>query len=240
MITNTINRLVKSIFKAFGMNISRIGNTPRSPIVHHQIDLVFDVGANDGGYARSARLDGYKGRIVSFEPLPEAHKLLLEKSKNDANWIIHERCAVGSELGEAEINISQNSASSSLLPMLESHSLAAPTSVYIGKATTAVITMDSIFNFYCKGNEKIFLKIDTQGFETEVLKGVSRNLENIFAVQLELSTVLLYENQDLYKYFFNFFEKNEFILWSIVPGFYDPLTGQSLQFDAIFVRNNGK
>ena len=94
-----------------------------------------------------------------------------------------------------------------------------------------------MFESYRKNNEKVFLKIDTQGFEREVLGGLSKNLRNIFAVQLELSIVPLYDNQELYKYFFSFFEENGFILWSLIPGFGNPTTGQLLQFDAIFVRN---
>ena len=232
-----VNKMAKNIFKSVGLNLSRIANLPPSPLVHHKIDLLFDVGANIGQYAMRKRTEGYKGRIVSFEPLPDAYETLLQKSKNDPLWTVHKRCAVGSKLGEAEINISQNSYSSSLFPMLQAHLSVAPDSAYIGKAKTDVITLDSVFESYRANSEKTFLKIDTQGFETEVLNGLSVNLRNIFAVQLELSIVPLYDNQDLYKYFFAFCEEKGFFLWSLIPGFYDASTGQLLQFDAIFVRD---
>ncbi|UZJ42721.1 FkbM family methyltransferase [Prosthecochloris sp. SCSIO W1101] len=227
---------VRGVFRSIGFSISRINY--KSPLIHHKIDLIFDVGANIGQYAMSMRTEGYKGKIVSFEPLPDAYEMLIKNSHKDPFWTVHKRCAVGAKLGEADINISQNSYSSSLLPMLQVHSSAAPASVYIGKAKTDVITLDSVFDFYRKNNEKIFLKIDTQGFENEVLKGLSKNLKNIFGVQLELSVVPLYENQNLYKYFFAFFEENGFFLWSLIPGFADAKTGQLFQFDAIFVRNS--
>ena len=99
------------------------------------------------------------------------------------------------------------------------HSSSAPESTYIGKTKTNVITLDSIFNSYRNNNEKTFLKIDVQGFESEVLKGLSLNLKNIFAVEIELSVVPLYKKQELCNYFFNFFEKNGFTLWSLVPVF---------------------
>ena len=212
-------------------------NKPPSPLLTHNIDLLFDVGANVGQYAMLSRTEGYRGRIISFEPLPDAYVIIKAKSKNDPLWIIHKRCAVGSKLGELEINISKNSYSSSLLPMLEAHSSAAPDSVYIGKAKTEVITLDSVFDTYRKNEEKTFLKMDTQGFEREVLSGLSVNLKNIFAVQLELSLVPLYENQDLFEYFFAFFKENNFTLWNLVPGFLNRETGQLLQFDAVFIRN---
>jgi hypothetical protein len=98
--------------------------------------------------------------------------------------------------------------------------------------------LDSVVNQYRRNNEKTFLKIDTQGFEKEVLNGLSLNLENILAIQLELSITPLYENQELYEYFFSFFKKNNFRLWNLIPGFFNPQTGELLQFDAIFVKNN--
>ena len=200
------------------------------------MDLILDVGANAGQYALKIRSEGFRGKIVSFEPLPDAHATLLEKAKGDPLWIVHKRAAVGSRPGEAEINISQNSESSSILPMLNAHSTADPASSYIGKARTEVITLDSVFDSYRRSDEKTFLKIDTQGFEDRVLGGISANLKNVSGVQLELSIVPLYDGQRLYPYFFDFFEKSDFFLWSLTPGFFDSSTGQLLQFDAVFVR----
>lgn len=234
----TLKAVVKDTFRAVGLDISIMANRPPSALLHHQTDLLFDVGANIGQYALRSRKEGYRGRIVSFEPLPDAYATLLEKSKKDPLWTIHERCAVGSGPSEAEINISKNSFSSSLRGMLSSHSSAAPESLYIGKAKTNVIALDSVFELYSKPGDRIFLKIDTQGFETEVLNGVCDHLRNVNLVQLELSVIPLYENQDPYRYYLDFFEKNGFILWSLIPGFSHPSTGQLLQFDAVFVNKN--
>ena len=237
----TSKKLIKYIFNTFGLNISktpRAVNLPTNPLIYHKIQLVFDVGANIGQYAIESRHQGYKGKLISFEPLPEAHKILIANSKDDPLWTVHKRVAIGSNPGQTEINISENSVSSSILPMLKSHFLAAPNSAYIGKTFTDVITLDSVFDMYRKANEKSFLKIDTQGFEKEVLEGCVKNLGNIFAVQLELSIVALYDNQSLYKEFLSFFDVNGFFLWSIIPGFQNSDTGQLLQFDAIFVRGN--
>lgn len=234
-----INKFVKRAFRVFGLDISRISR-PISILLYYKIDLLLDVGANIGQYALSSREQGYKNRIVSFEPLSEAHKALMESSINDHYWEIHERCAVGEKIGEAEINISKNSHSSSLLPMLSAHSDAAPDSVYVGKNTTKIVTLDSIFNNYREVNDRVFLKIDTQGYEKQVLDGASECLKDIIGVQLELSIIPLYDSQYIYEYFFQFFRDNGFALWSLVPGFYDLKTGQLLQFDAIFIRENQK
>ena len=229
---------IKEVLKIFGLKVSKISTVPISPLLHHKVELLFDVGANVGQFALEKRAEGYKGKIISFEPLPEAYSKIVQRSKDDINWIVHNRSAVGAKHGEVEINIAGNSYSSSILPMLKEHSLAAPNSAYIGKVKTDVITLDSIFDTYRLHNETICLKIDTQGFEWEVLQGISLNLENIKVVQLELSIIPLYEDQYLYQHFFTFFQEQGFYLWSLTPGFFNPTTGQHLQFDATFVKND--
>ena len=231
-------KLVKESFRFFGFELTRyrIRDKGPSPLLYHKIDLLFDVGANVGQYALLSRAEGYAGRIISFEPLSTAHSVLKQTAKPDSLWIIHEKCAIGAQNGEVEINIAENSYSSSILPMLRAHSDAAPQSVYVGKDSTKIITLDSIFCDYRTAKERAFLKIDTQGFERAVLEGAKNSLGDIHAVQLELSLVALYEGQELYDYFFSYLKKAGFEIWSFVPGFTDSRTGQSLQFDAVFVR----
>jgi FkbM family methyltransferase len=238
-INSWVKRAIKRALLRRGIRLSRIYQPdPPSPLVALEIDLLFDVGANIGQYARQARELGYRNKIVSFEPLSEAHGRLLQNvaAAGDTEWMAHERCALGAAPGSANMNVAQNSISSSLLPMLPAHSNAAPESVYIGQDLTAVITLDSVFDKYAAGSEQIYLKIDTQGYEKQVLEGARASLPRIRAVELELSLVPLYESQALYPDFFTFFEEAGFTLWSLSPGFVDPRTGRLLQFDAVFVR----
>jgi hypothetical protein len=58
-----------------------------------KIDLVLDVGANMGQFASEIRHCGYAGRIVSFEPLSQAHGQLLQSSAGDSLWEAYPRCA---------------------------------------------------------------------------------------------------------------------------------------------------
>lgn len=223
-------------FRIFGLDVATFVPRP-NPILYHNTDVLFDVGANAGQYAlRARKLVGYRNKIVSFEPLPDAYAVLTKSAKKDKNWIVHERCAVGASAGEVEINIAKNSESSSLLPMLAAHSDAAPESIYVGKTTTKLITLDSVFKLYVQENQRVFLKIDTQGYEKQVLAGAKESLKHIHCVQLELSVVPLYDSQDLYEHFFEFFKTEGFELWSLHRVFDDQKTGRMLQFDAIFVR----
>lgn len=234
---NFLKDTVWQILQNFGVSVSINRKTAPSPLLHHKIDVLFDVGANAGQYAANARKEGFTKKIVSFEPLTAAYKALSANAVADDCWIVHERCAVGASVGDARINISKNSYSSSLLPMLARHSDAAPDSVYVGSEIAKLITLDSVFAEYCKPSQRAFLKIDTQGSESDVLAGANTSLRHIVGVQLEMSISHLYESQLLYDHFFEFFRQQGFFLWSLQPGFFDQRTGQLLQFDGVFIRH---
>jgi FkbM family methyltransferase len=201
------------------------------------IDLVLDVGANKGQFASEIRQFGYMGRIVPFEPLSQAHGQLLQASAGDSMWEAYPRCALGDHNGGVEINIAGNSVSSSILPMLESHRSAAPESRYIGKEVVSVKTLDAIAGQYLKDARAPFLKIDTQGFEWQVLDGARGTLPQIKGILVELSLVPLYEGQHLWREVIDRLEAEGFTLWAFKPVFSDQTSGRTLQVDGIFYRN---
>ena len=181
--------------------------------------------------------DGYKGRIVSFEPTSDAYKKLVSKAKRFQNWKIHEQVAIGDELGTVTINIAgNNAASSSILKMNKIDEESAPQSKFIASEVVELITIDSVYNEYFEDGDKCLLKIDVQGFEDQVLKGAINCLKSVSVVKVECSLVSLYENDKIFDYYFDFFKQNGFKLYDIEPGFSNPLTGQLFQFDAVFVR----
>jgi FkbM family methyltransferase len=200
------------------------------------IDLVIDIGANEGQFAKGLRAGGYSGHIVSFEPLTAAHRRLLQENNSDSAWYVHPRCALGDRLGEIELNISGNSVSSSILPMLTSHSSAAPGSAYLGHESAPLITLDSVAPPYLEGAQAPFLKIDTQGYEWHVLDGALATLPKVRGIQIELSLVPLYEGQRLWRECVERLETEGLVLWALQPVFVDPATGRTLQWDALFFR----
>lgn len=228
----SITSLVKKSIRSFGFDIVRID---QKHFDFFDIECVFDVGANAGQYAQSIRDLGYKNKIISFEPLSAAHKILKRNASNDDSWLVHERAALGKCDGISMIHISGNSFSSSLRPMLEEHISAAPESVYIADEEVKVTALDSVFNAYKATRGNNFLKIDTQGYEKDVLDGCKVNLKNFAAVQLELSVVQLYEGAELYDYFFSYLTDNGFEIWDLKPGYKNPKTGRMLQFDGVFI-----
>ena len=233
---------IKQVLHAMGIEAHRF-NPATSPLARlmaalrtFDIDLVIDIGANDGQFAKELRAGGYSGRIVSFEPLTTAHRRLLQASKNDSAWQVHSRCALGDHLGEIELNISGNSVSSSILPMLTAHSNAAPASTYLGSETAPLTTVDNAVLPYFEGAKAPFLKIDTQGYEWYVLDGALATLPKVRGIQVELSLVPLYEGQRLWRECIERLEAAGFVLWALQPVFIDPANGRTLQWDGLFFR----
>lgn len=199
---------------------------------------VLDVGANTGQFGSALREWGYRGKILSFEPLSQAHAALLRQAQHDDSWQVAPRCAIGSKEETAQINISANSVSSSLLGISDKHVSSAPESKYVGTETVQVFPLDSIVPKLCDDEQTFFLKIDTQGFEESVLDGAGDTLGRCLAVQLELSLAQLYSSSFLFQDGLSRMKQEGFSVFSIYPGFSDRTTGQTLQVDVIFVRDS--
>jgi FkbM family methyltransferase len=201
----------------------------------YQITSVLDVGANTGIFGLEVRKLGYKGNMVSFEPLKSAFQELAGFAGKDGAWRAM-NCALGSTDTTATINVSGNSCSSSLLDVLDAHTQSAPQSTYVGKEEISVRKLDSIINDICQPNDNIFLKIDTQGYEGEVLKGAEKSLTRISTIQVEMSLVPLYKDGILFQDLFRMISEKGYVLVAVEPGFSDRKTGQMLQMDGIFHR----
>lgn len=154
------------------------------------VDLVVDVGANRGQFAAELRSIGYGGRIHSFEPLPDTFAELEGYAAADPVWYVS-NVAVGRTPGELEINVAENNVFSSFRPLSEVGERFDPHSRTVEKRRVPVVTLDDALRDSTA--KSIFLKIDTQGFEEEVLAGAKKLLERCVGVQLELPVDHLYE-----------------------------------------------
>jgi hypothetical protein len=85
-------------------------------------------------------------------------------------------------------------------------------------------------------NSIAFIKIDTQGYETQVMNGAKKLMSQIVGLQVEISLVPLYKGQCLFDEMLKKLKNYGFELWSISTVFSDPNTGQLLQVDATFFR----
>ena len=238
-----LKKVVKDLTNKLGWQIRRYDSNTSEIVrmyrllTYHKIDLVFDIGANIGQYALFLRKAGYRGAIVSFEPLSIAYSQLKKSSSQDDLWEVAPRIAIGNEDSEITINLAANTASSSVLNMLDSHLDVAPNSAYVGSETVKVNKLDTIAPKYIENNSSIFLKIDTQGFEKQVIEGAEQILSQVKGIQVELSLIPLYHDQILFKEMIELLNRLGYDLYAIVPGFSDRVTGRLLQMDGIFFKN---
>jgi FkbM family methyltransferase len=210
----------------------------RAILAAQRINLILDVGANTGQFGRELRAHvGYGGRIVSFEPMRAAHASLATAATGDARWEVAPRAAIGAQSGSVTLNVAGNSASSSVLAMLPTHVQAAPESLYVGTEVVPLEPLDALAPSYFREDSRAFLKIDTQGYESEVLRGAAQTLARLVGLQLELSLVPLYEGQPLMPELLERVRELGFELWAVAPAFVDPRSGRMLQIDATFVRS---
>src|SRR5690554_605351 len=201
---------------------------------NYGIDLLLDVGANTGQYASRIRRMGYVGQIVSFEPLREAYEKLENRCINDASWTCRD-FALGDIEGETDIHVSGNSVSSSILQMLPEHEKYAPASRIIDCETIHIKRLDALPDWVqWKYKRGIWLKVDVQGYEGQVLAGAENCLSDVAAIQLELSLRPLYSQQLTIVPMMEYLADLGFEPVAFEPGFSDRESGEYLQVDGIF------
>ncbi len=185
------------------------------------VDLVLDVGANQGQYHDFLRDQvGYRNQIISFEPVPHLAASLKRKAANSRHWQVDGR-ALGSGAGTLAFNVMRNTEMSSFLQpdhssvgtLLQDHNKIENT------IDVEVTSIDAILpGLMTKhASRNVYLKIDTQGFDLEVLKGAEGSLPGLVALQTEASVIPLYAGMPRYHEVIEFLEDRGFIVSGIFP-----------------------
>jgi FkbM family methyltransferase len=158
-----------------------------------RINLVLDVGANTGQYASDLRALGYEGMICSFEPVERSFKRLEERFRSDPKWS-GQRLALGDRAAEMTINV--------IPELTEMSSLLAPRGDRTGveEETVQVARLDEMFAELAGGvsDPRVFLKMDTQGYDLAVFEGAAGCLDSVMGLESELSVRPLYEGMRSY------------------------------------------
>jgi FkbM family methyltransferase len=180
---------------------SRLHGVPRSELrfarqlvdrsFFTQCDGVLDVGANRGMFCTAMTLAAKGIPIHAFEPLPTLHMELSCRISRFPKIELH-KCGLGATLGVADLNHGAFHEASSLLPMDERHKSYFPGSQPTGKVSVAITTLDVFFQQHPE-LKRVFLKLDVQGYELEVMKGAVATFDRIYAVMVEISFEELYK-----------------------------------------------
>jgi FkbM family methyltransferase len=203
---------------------------------HFGITCVLDVGANVGQYGARLRAWGYPGRIVSFEPQAGSHAALERRAAADAAWQVAPPMALGARAGEVELEVSAESDMSSILPQSALLRQVSPSSAMVRRETVPLRRLDDVAGSYLAADDRVFLKIDAQGYEIEVLAGAVRLLERLAGIQLELALVPLYEGERPFRVMLDELSALGFEPYLFLPGYFERKLARQLQIDGVFMR----
>lgn len=196
---------------------------------------MLDVGANVGQYRDFLRNSlGFSGWIHSFEPMPDNVAILRERSVRDSRWRIH-NFALGDEEKTMELNVTKESDLCSFLSPLEK-------SIGMQIQRTAMVQTKRLDSVVQQLTDtcilgKTFLKLDTQGYDLNVLRGGARVLQEIPLVQTELSFLPIYKDMPHFVDVFNYLKQMGFDLTGMFPVSRDAQL-RVREFDGIFL--NGR
>ena len=188
-----MNRLIRAAYKRLG--IIHLGRRRVRDLIDYiddrRIDTVIDVGANVGQFGQGLRSEGFRGKIVSFEPVTSVFQELAKKAAGDGNWEAY-RCGLGAVAGTAQIHVSELTVFSSILDMTSTASLHDSRTAVTRTEDIEIRTLDQVAAMLT-GN--ILLKIDAQGYEKHVIEGGSQTIPRVLGIQLELPVIRVYEGE---------------------------------------------
>jgi FkbM family methyltransferase len=186
-----MKQLIRQILHHFHIDFgdARMRRSINDFLTDRRIGLVLDVGANEGFFAQRLRERGYRGKIHSFEPIASVYRKLEDAARSDPNWDVY-HFGLGAKSEQTQINVSDNTVFSSLLPTRDAAAGFNAESASSRAETIDVRTLDEVLPV---PPPNTLLKVDTQGFERQVLDGARASLSGMSGVLLEVPIMQLYE-----------------------------------------------
>lgn len=206
---------------------------------HFSIDTVFDVGANVGQYHDFLRQQvGFAGQVHSFEPQPHLAEVLRQRQSSDQNWAVH-NLGLGSSNGELALNVmARDTFSSFRQPMADAAQTFSASNTVVDSVVVPVRRLDDLFPGTVMSGHSCYLKVDTQGFDLEVLRGATEVLKVTRALQFELAIQRLYAGVPHYREMLEIVESMGFRMSGLFPISMDENL-QAVEFDCVMVRAEG-
>lgn len=229
--------------RAFGLEVRRNGPRARADLRlvdhlrRHGVGLVLDVGANRGQFATELFDAGYRGRIVSFEALPGAHReLSAAAAARGPDWQVAPAMALSDRSGTVEFHVTEADTSSSMLTPTSGFVEALPQVAVRETLTVPTERLDVAAAPYITGDPRLFLKLDVQGAEGLVLAGSQQILALSSGVTIEVCTEALYAGQTGILELLALLQQQGFELWDINCAYRDAATHRMAAADLVAFR----
>ena len=202
-----------------------------------QIKLVIDGGASIGDTSQRLSVLFPNAVVHAFEPFPDLHQELQNKTNLNAKIIAH-LLGLGKSEDKVIFNINKSQGTNSILKSNNRSKEIYGEQMSIEKEILIPInSLDNLFD--CHENQCIdILKLDLQGYELDALIGATNLLEKgqIKAILCEVMFEPSYENQPSWIEIVSFIEKYELSLFNLYQKHY--YQGRLTQADMIFLRKD--
>ena len=213
-----------------------VGEHVAAILGQYRVNLVIDVGANRGQYAKRLRRAGYRGRIASFEPVPETFERLREAAAGDVRWSVHP-FALGSEDTETSMQVVPGTLSSLLAPS----DFGAQRYAQLREPAARSIQvrrLDGMLDELTAGlqDPRIYLKLDTQGYDVEAFRGAGARVREFVGMQSEVALMRIYEGMPRLPEALALYEQSGFEVTALYPVSRETATARVLEFDCVMVR----
>jgi FkbM family methyltransferase len=202
----------------------------------YRVNVVVDVGAHRGQFARGLRESGYRGRIVSFEPTPDGFAGLSAAAASDPRWEIHQ-LALGREDGFTDMQVVPGTLSS-LLPPTRFGAGRYPKLQRAESVRVQVRRLDGLLDGILAGtrNPRPYLKLDTQGFDLEVFAGIGDRVSAFVGMQSEVALLRIYQGMPRMPEALQTYEAAGFEVAGLYPVSRQRRTARVLEYDVVLVR----
>jgi FkbM family methyltransferase len=236
---------LRSLSQALGYELIKEKKSPslrshlKNVFDRYRIDVVLDVGANLGQFASMIRQAGYCGHIYSFEPVTASFERLSAAARGDDRWQVF-KLGLGDRQARMAINLSKSSDLNSLLTANDYGKTRYPKIEASAQETIEIDTLDHFFaGRDLPGDARIFLKMDTQGYDLKVFEGAGTLLGRVPALLSELSLIPIYEQAPHWLDVLARYERGGFRVSGLYPVSRNPDLSV-IEVDCVLVNKNGR
>ena len=222
---NPLTRIIRRAVRAKGFDM--IHYTPWQNLFERfGIYMILDVGANIGQTYDSFRWAGFKGPICSFEPNPEMFQKL--ESKPGFSW---QRLpyALSNQTGQLKFLITDSDNASGFLPPIGHAKV-------VKEITVPSYRLDELWNKQGFSAKNVFLKIDAEGHDLEVIKGASGVLDRIPLIMAEVAPLPRFEGEPPLPEVVSFMSQLGFCVCRVEKNSMKPALGIDTAFDIVFAK----
>lgn len=240
-----MKKVLINLFKYFGYEVIptwkkeslAMTETINKLFKDNKINCVLDVGGNKGQYRDFLRNQvGYEGMIITFEPTEKNFNICSQRAVGDENWQVV-KYALGDNDEQREIKIMMSDAFSSFLePSIKNVSDFASKNVVESTEIVNIRKLDSIWEDLNINGHNIYLKMDTQGYDPNVMNGVKKNIDKVCALQTEASVIGIYEGMYSLSDHIRFMNDFNFDICGMYPVTFDK-KGRVVEFDVIMINS---